>query len=272
MRTGDRHPFDTYRHRIHRARGSNCPLPEDGTHHANIAVIVASPTPLRHRVSFVESAMAELARTLQALELRRAEEREEEAKRREEETKRREEEAKRREEEAKQRHEEKKRRDEEWRAEKLELDREWNRQRGEIANKMGTLVEDMVAPSIPRVVASVFGIPGDAIEHLGPRVLRRHGGATCELDVVTAWAGHWMVTSVKTRLRPEDVPSLIRTLHRVRAFFPEYADRKLVGAVASLYLDPSVIEHAERQGLIVIGLGDHLMEAKCSPGFAPRIF
>jgi hypothetical protein len=241
--------------------------------------------------------MAELARTLRELEIRRAEDEErrqaerredeakrsaeaaearrrenEEAKRRQEEAKRREEEAKRREEEAKRAEEERKRRDEEWKQEKLVLDREWNRQRGEIANKMGTLVEDMVAPSIPRVVATVFGVPDEEIEHLGPRVRRRKHGETCELDVVTAWKGYWMVTSVKTRCRPEDIPALVRALSNVRRFFPEYDDRKLVGAVASLYLDDSVVEHGQRHGLIVIGLGDHLMESKCSPGFVPRTF
>ncbi|NOZ24473.1 MAG: hypothetical protein GXO94_00010 [Nitrospirae bacterium] len=34
---------------------------------------------------------------------------------------------------------------------------EQNRRRGEMANKTGTLVEDMVAPNIPRTAAEVFG-------------------------------------------------------------------------------------------------------------------
>jgi hypothetical protein len=34
-----------------------------------------------------------------------------------------------------------------------------NKQRGELANKMGTLVEDIVAPNLPRVAADLLGCP-----------------------------------------------------------------------------------------------------------------
>ena len=36
--------------------------------------------------------------------------------------------------------------------------REMNRKWGELANKMGTMVEDLVAPSLPRIVQEQFGL------------------------------------------------------------------------------------------------------------------
>ncbi len=138
---------------------------------------------------------------------------------------------------------------------------------------MGTLVEDIVAPSIPRVVGEVFGIPGkDPLEAFAIRVQRQAKEERYEFDAVAAWPGYFLINETKTQLRPGDVPRFIKTLRRARRFFAEYKDRKLVGALASLYLDKSLIRHVERQGIIVMGLGDHLMEAKNSAGFRPAEF
>jgi hypothetical protein len=164
--------------------------------------------------------------------------------------------------------EDERRRAAEWAEEK----RRFNLERGEIANKFGTLAHDIVAPSVPRVVASVFGVPVESIEHFGVRLRRRLNGRSREFDTVAAWPGWWMVVETKTTLAASDVRRLETSLPTARAFFPEYAGRKLAGAVASLYLDASVVRHAERHGLIVMGLGDDLMEAKNLKGFRPREF
>jgi hypothetical protein len=154
-----------------------------------------------------------------------------------------------------------------------EAKREWNRERGEIARKLGTVVEDIVAPSVPRVVAEVFGLPQqNPLEHFGIRMQRWSEGERHEFDAVAAWPGYFLINETRSKLRPEEVPEFIETLRGARRFFPEYHDRKLVGALASLYLDPTLIRYIERQGIIVMGLGDDLMDAKNSPGFRPTEF
>src|SRR6266851_3374189 len=150
---------------------------------------------------------------------------------------------------------------------------EWNRERGEIARKLGTVVEDIVAPSIPRVVATVFGLSEEnPLERFAIREQRRANGERREFDAVAAWPGYFLINETKSQLRPEDVPLFVETLRGARRFFPEYQGRKLVGALASLYLDPTLIRYIERQGIIVMGLGDDLMDAKNSPGFRPAEF
>ena len=156
-------------------------------------------------------------------------------------------------------------------AQKAEQQR-WNRERGEIARKLGTVVEDIVAPSIPRVVASVFGLQGDPLERFAIRERRVANGQRREFDAVAAWPGHFLINETKSSLRPEDVPVFVQMLRGARQFFPEYQDRKLIGALASLYLEPSLVRYIERQGIIVMGLGDDLMETKNSPGFVPTEF
>jgi hypothetical protein len=37
-------------------------------------------------------------------------------------------------------------------------------------------------------------------------------------------------------------------------------------------VDPSLVGYAEKQGLIVLGFGQDIMDVLNSPGFAPRTF
>lgn len=56
--------------------------------------------------------------------------------------------------------------------ESRQANREMNRRWGELANKMGTMVEDLVAPSLPRIVREVLG---QEVTDLSVRRKRRFG-------------------------------------------------------------------------------------------------
>ena len=47
---------------------------------------------------------------------------------------------------------------------------------------------------------------------------------------------------------------------RVPPVFPEYADHRAVGILASLHPDASVVRRATRQGVLVMGMGDETMQ------------
>jgi hypothetical protein len=49
-----------------------------------------------------------------------------------------------------------------------------------------------------------------------------------------------------------------------------HADRPIVGALASLGVEPSVLAYAEKAGLVVLGIGDQMMKVKNRPSFVPR--
>ncbi|MFQ5594733.1 MAG: hypothetical protein ACE5HA_11360, partial [Anaerolineae bacterium] len=152
--------------------------------------------------------------------------------------------------------------------------REMNRRWGELANKMGTMAEDLVAPSIPRILRTVVGCPADAIDSIAVRVRRRHPDThqLQEFDVVAACGEYVLINETKSSLAPEAVGQFVDLLGRTREFFSEYADKKIIGAIASLYVDPSLVRFGERQGLIVLGFGEDVMEVLNSPEFSPREF
>lgn len=159
----------------------------------------------------------------------------------------------------------------EYKAERREMNRQW----GALANKMGTMAEDLVAPSIPRILRTIFGCPDDRVEEMAVRVIRRsreNPAITREFDVITACGDWFLINETKSTLAPEDVTDFVEVLASVRQFFPEQAHRQIVGVIASLYVDESLVRFAERNGLIILSFGDAGMDLRNSEGFSPRTF
>ncbi len=153
--------------------------------------------------------------------------------------------------------------------------REMNRRWGELANKMGTLAEDMVAPNVPRILHDLTGCKEEEMEFFAVRVQKRHAHdrhRSREFDVVAVCGEYVLINETKSTLRAEDVDAFIRVLQEIRDFFPEYGDKKFLGLVSTLYMKPEIARYAERQGLIAMGFGKETFEILNSPDFRPRTF
>jgi chromosome segregation ATPase len=143
--------------------------------------------------------------------------------------------------------------------EEMRLDRsEMNRRWGELANKMGTLAEDIVAPNLPRLARELFRC--EQPEFYAVRVKKQRGGETREYDVIVACEGYVLVNETKSSLRSRDVDEMVAILEEFREFFPEYAGRRLVGIIASLYVDESIIRLAASKGILVMAMGEETMQ------------
>ncbi|SDW63035.1 hypothetical protein [Thiocapsa roseopersicina] len=132
-----------------------------------------------------------------------------------------------------------------------------NKQWGDLANRLGTLVEDIVAPNLPRVAAELFSCP--VADLFGVRVVRRFGGETREYDALLVCPEVVLVNETKSRLTDAHVEGILERLAEIPRVFPEYADRRAVGILASLYPDTSVVRRATRRGVLVMGMGDETM-------------
>ncbi|CRI64507.1 conserved hypothetical protein [Thiocapsa sp. KS1] len=135
--------------------------------------------------------------------------------------------------------------------------RSMNKQWGDLANRLGTLVEDIVAPNLPRVAAELFSCP--VADLFGVRVVRRFGGETREYDALLVCPEVVLVNETKSRLTDAHVEGILERLAEIPRVFPEYADRRAVGILASLYPDASVVRCATRRGVLVMGMGDETM-------------
>ncbi len=139
---------------------------------------------------------------------------------------------------------------------------------GEIARKLGTITEDLVAPSIPRIVKEVFGLEVDDL--MIRRKKRLADGRMKEYDAIAVAGEYVFVDSTRSTLDSYGVTEFVNDIQEFRGFFPEYAKYKIVGVLASLYVDEGVLAYAGKVGFVVLAVGDELMEVKNPKGFKPK--
>jgi len=156
-----------------------------------------------------------------------------------------------------------------------QLSRDINQKFGEVANKTGMLVEDMVAPSIARIFQEVTGYKEEQILFSAIRVKLYHvtkADLRREFDAVVSGGDYLLINETKSQLDAEAVDKFIEVLQEAKDFFPQYKEKKVIGALASLYIDTSLVRHIEKQGLIAMAVGKNLMDVLNSPSFKPREF
>jgi hypothetical protein len=154
----------------------------------------------------------------------------------------------------------------EMRQSKRDLDKKW----GELSNKLGTMAEDLVAPSVPRILKQVTGCTAE-IEYSAVRV-RKSKPQNQEFDVVVKCENWVFINETKSTLRPEHLDNFYRLMQNIRNYFPEYQDNQFIGAIGSLYVDKSLVECGETLGLVILGFGQELMDVLNSAGFTLKLF
>lgn len=148
----------------------------------------------------------------------------------------------------------------EMRADRRQMNKRW----GEIANRLGTIVEDIVLPNIPRIACEHFG--AGALEFIGARIRKRHPtepDRLREFDVVAAWPGSVLFNETKGgAMRPEYLTNFATFIKSgdFFGFFPEYAGRRLIPVFSALALAESDIRYLSREKIYALTMGDETME------------
>ena len=143
---------------------------------------------------------------------------------------------------------------------RIQAQKQW----GEIAQKLGSFVEDIVAPNIPRLGRETFRI-GSVEEELfsAPRVRLRHPKDSArmrEFDYVYAATKGWVVVESKNDPKLKDVDEFRDILADVKEYFPQYAMTPLHPIFASLYVPDHVVKYCTRHGIYALGMGPETMQ------------
>jgi hypothetical protein len=146
--------------------------------------------------------------------------------------------------------------------------RQWRaqsqKQWGELAQKMGSFVEDIVAPNIPRLGREAFRLGQPEAELFsGPRLRVRHpedASRIQEFDYVYATRTGWVIVESKNDPKLKDVDDFRDLLSQARGFFPQYANLPLYPVFASLYLPDHVIKYCSRHTIYALGMGPETMQ------------
>ena len=160
----------------------------------------------------------------------------------------------------------------EFKAEMRNLEKQMRRDRGEINRDIGRLVENIVAPGIPKIFREITGLSEGDIDFSAIRVKKKKP-AEREFDAVIAGGCYLLINETKATLRPEYVKEFHQLMtERIHDYFPEYAGKRFIGIVSSLYADDSIIVLGSRLGLYVLGFGDDLLDVLNPREFTPRYF
>ncbi|MBM3883993.1 MAG: hypothetical protein FJ387_30530 [Verrucomicrobia bacterium] len=126
---------------------------------------------------------------------------------------------------------------------------------------MGTLIEDMVAPCGFQLARAIFAT--EEADTCGIRIKRKHptiAGEMMELDLLAVGATKALVVEARRRMDAGQAQEYREKIARIAEFFPELRTKTLHAAVASVYLEPSLIAFLNRQKLFGIALGEETME------------
>ncbi len=141
--------------------------------------------------------------------------------------------------------------------------REMNKRWGELANKMGTVVEDIVAPSIGRLARQVFDC-GER-QYFGTRVsLKRSDDRSREREFDALYVGTRAVLLNETKSSPriDDAQAFVRFLEsdEFGLYFPQYRELPIVPALSSLSIPENLVSYLTRRGIYAIAMGDEAMQ------------
>ncbi len=134
---------------------------------------------------------------------------------------------------------------EETRADRREMNRQW----GNLSNKMGTIVEDIVAPAIRPAVRKYFQVD----PYLLTRDMRKRvGSEEYQVDAIAVSEDQVFWVEAKSSPRSEHVEEILEKARHFVKFFPEYQDKEMVIILAGLNFPPEMIQHASRKGVYVL--------------------
>ncbi len=142
-------------------------------------------------------------------------------------------------------------------ADRKQMNRRW----GELANRLGTIVEDVVAPNMYGVLTRYFGV--DEPDHFLVRARRKHPvdrNRRREFDVIATSGSTVFLNETKATVRQEYLTSFAENRNELFEFFPEYEGRTLVSVFGSFYLKPEEIAFLTQNGIYAMMMSDDSMD------------
>jgi len=149
-----------------------------------------------------------------------------------------------------------------------ETDKKLNKLEQLFTSQWGKLVESLVEGDILTIL-NQWGIEvTDTIK----RRSGRRDGVDYEFDIIAINGSEIIIIEVKTTLRPEDIRHFLKKLSQAKNWMPEYADKKLYGAVAFISEDAGTAAMAEKNGLFIIRATGDSASIVNRDGFQPKIW
>ena len=119
---------------------------------------------------------------------------------------------------------------------------------GNLGNNWGTFMESLVEGDLVKLLKKRKIL----VERIAEMRSFTFRDREYEYDLIAINGVEVVVVEVKSTLKLEDVDNFIKKLKDFKTVCPEYADKKIYGAVAYLKANESSNKNAEKKGLFVI--------------------
>jgi hypothetical protein len=145
----------------------------------------------------------------------------------------------------------------EMRAFKDEMNKRW----GDLANKMGTLAEDIVAPNISGIAREYFGC-SDIKDFMVRRRKRNTKDASKvrEFDVIAVCDDKVIINETKSNPKIEYINEFINVLKEIYDYFPEYRGKKVIPIFSSLYIPEDLVTYLTKNRIYAMAMKDDTMD------------
>ena len=140
--------------------------------------------------------------------------------------------------------------------------RELARQLGNISNRLGTVVEDIIAPNLRRLACDRLGCGKELVFAVRLSKTRTDDlRQSREFDALFVGEKAVLLNETKVTARPEYAKDFVEFVRSGEFFwyFPEYVNKPVVPVFSSLYLPANVVTYLTKQGIHAVAMGDDVM-------------
>ncbi len=138
-----------------------------------------------------------------------------------------------------------------------------NKRWGELANKMGTVVEDIIVPAMQEIAKKYFGC--DEIDMMADRIVKKHykdKSKIKEFDALVICGDKVLLNETKVTPR---IPSIKKFIEFVRSgeffeYFPEYRGKKIIPIISALNMSKDVVKYLTKEGIYAMTMNGRYMD------------
>jgi len=140
--------------------------------------------------------------------------------------------------------------------------RELNKKWGELANRLGTVAEDIVAPNLPRIARERFGCPDEPDDFMVRRWVRHKvdNSKRREFDVIVVYPEKVLINETKSTPRINYIDDFIAVMADIYGYFPEYQGKTIIPIFAGLSVPDNLLRYLTKHKIYALGMGDETME------------
>ncbi|AEH45818.1 hypothetical protein Thein_1964 [Thermodesulfatator indicus DSM 15286] len=145
----------------------------------------------------------------------------------------------------------------EMKAFKDEINKKW----GDLANRLGTLTEDIFAPGIPYLVKNL----GYKVKERMLNVEYKKDGMYNQYDVIVIAEDKdgkdvAFVAEVKSQLRAEHFDDFKTKLKNLIIYKPEYENKKIIPVLAAFNIPEDLVNLANKREVLLVRMGGEYLE------------